>query len=165
MQTTDLLGRAIIDIHQHVVMKTMDGWLDEGDVWLTLDGGTVVGVPFSLDADVYVRTLPPHALSIFPSERPTIRGYRRFRKFWIPCSEPTAWDHRELRGQRIVDIISVGDDRYAYVALATGSLVSMVNVAPHGTGSAGVELVRSIAELEERWGAEIKRLSAGGRSA
>ncbi|MBK7554164.1 MAG: hypothetical protein IPI55_06095 [Flavobacteriales bacterium] len=159
MQVTDLIGRKLIDIHQHVTMRSMYGWLDEGDVWLTLDDGTVIGVPYLLEGEVDLRTLPVEARSIIPNERPMIQGYRRFWKFWIPFSKPAAWDHRELRGQEIVDVISVGDDRYAYILLANGNMVSKESVAPSGTGSAGVELVRSIEEFTSRWEGGMVRLS------
>lgn len=137
----------------------MNGWLDQGDVWLTLDDGTVIGVPFSLEREVDNRTLPAEAQSIIPNERPMVQGYRRFWKFWIPFYKPAAWDHRELRGQEIVDVISVGDDRHAYIVLVNGNMVSKCSVAPSGTGSAGVELVRSLTEFEAKWSEGIRRLS------
>ncbi len=158
MLVRDLIGRRLIDIHQHVTFRSMNGWLDQGDVWLTLDDGTVIGVPYSLEGEVDLRTLPVEARSIIPNERPMVQGYRRFWKFWIPFSKPAAWDHRELRGQEIVDVISVADDRHAYVVLANGNMVSKESVAPSGTGSAGVELVRSLNEFEAKWREEITRL-------
>lgn len=159
MQVKDLIGRRLIDVYQHVTMRSMNGWLDEGDVWLTLDDGTVIGVPYLLEGEVDLRTLPVEARSIIPNERPMIQGYRRRWKFWIPFSKPAAWDHRELRGQEIVDVISVADDRHAYLVLANGNMVSKCSVAPSGTGSAGVELVRSIQEFASRWEGEMERLS------
>ncbi|MBL7952398.1 MAG: hypothetical protein JNM62_11840 [Flavobacteriales bacterium] len=140
-------------------MNSMEGWLDEGDVWLTLNGGTVVGVPFALEGEVHVRTIPPEAGSIFPAQRAVRRGYRRCWMFWNPFTEKTELDISELRGQRIVDVITVSDERYAYITLGSGSLISMNSVAPHGTGAAGVELVRTLRELEERWGGDVQRLS------
>lgn len=159
MHVKDLIGRRLVDIHQHVTMRSMDGWLDEGDVWLTLDDGTVIGVPHGLMGDVWIRELPTEALSVIPNERPMIRGYRRCWKFRIPFSRPAAWDIRELRGQEIVDVISTGDDRYAYVALANDAMISMNAVAPSGTGSAGVELVRSLREFEIKREGTLERLS------
>ncbi len=159
MRIKDLIGRRVIDIHQHVTMRSMDGWLDEGDVWVTLDDGMIIDVPYDLDGVVHMRELPDEARSIFPDERPMIRGYRRVWKFWIPFSKPTAWDHREMRGQEIVDVVSVGDDRYAFIVLANGTMFSMTSVAPTGTGSAGVEIVRSLTEFETRWNGQMERLS------
>lgn len=156
----DIIGRKLVDIHQHVTQASLHGWLDEGDVWVTLDGGTVIGVPHGLDGDVWLRELPSEALSVIPQERVEIRGYRRWWKSWMPCSKPAPWDIRELRGQEIVDVIVVGDDRHAYIVLANDAMVSTNPVAPNGTGSAGVELRRSVREFEVQWEGMLQRLSA-----
>lgn len=159
MHVKDLFGRRLTNIHQHVTRRSIDGWLDEGDVWLTLDNGTVIGVPHGLMGDVWVRELPDEALPVIPDERQMIRGYRRWWKFWIPFSRPAAWDIRELRGKEIVDVISTGDDRHAYVVLANNAMISMNAVAPSGTRGAGIELVRSLREFEVEWEGTIWRLS------
>lgn len=159
MRVRDLIGRKLIDIHQHVTFRSMSGWLDEGDAWVVLDDGKVIGIPFSLDGDVWIRELPGTARSIFPTERPKVTGYRRWWKFWIPFSRPAEWDIRGMRGQRIVDVVSVSADCCAFIQLEGGSLFSVEQVAPHGTGSAGVVLIRSVEEFEARWGKEVQRLS------
>lgn len=159
MKVKDLIGHRVMDIREEVVLRDMDGWLDKGDAWVVLDDGKVIGIPFSLDGDVWIRELPGSARSIFPTGRPKVTGYRRWWKFWIPFSRPAEWDIRGMRGQRIIDVVSVSDDRCAFIQLEGGSLFSVEQVAPHGTGSAGVELIRSAEEFEARWGKEVQRLS------
>lgn len=134
----DLLGRSITAIA--VRFGCVDGELDTALCYLRLDTGVVINFPWPFDA---------------PAELvPTEVG--------MPLDLPTLTKIPFLLHQPIVDVVSYKEGEAllttCLLELANGYLLSEVQMAPSGTGAAGLWYFASITDVEARVGDDYRRL-------
>jgi hypothetical protein len=141
MRYTELTGRIITEVWEQVEMET--GGLDRAACIVLLDGRIPIGFPYAWDDEIHV-----HDASAIPPGFTPLRGNVR----------------RHIVGQTITGLIGFDEGGLfdkALLVLANGSLIGEINIAPNGTGHAGLWFFRSLAELELRAGTDHRNLIAG----
>jgi hypothetical protein len=157
MLIEELIGKTIQDIRVKIEVEAYG--LDKADVYVILDNDLIVGVPFTIEPaeQVWMRPLDNAAQSIVT--RTNIFGRSRDARTASP------------RGKKIVDLLSYlhCEDRdhieaaRPFIQLENGPLITEINVAPHGTGLAGLVLFNSLDELEKRHGSNYRRFTRMSR--
>ena len=157
MRARDLIGCRINDVRV-AMLWDVDG-LDHAEAWVVLDNGNIVSVPYAFGDVLQIHEFPTNSESIFPQAPPTSHGVRRERGQWLAYTEPASFDVSIMRGQKIVNLIRVPDSAAnAYIMLENGALFTHHLVAPHGTGTAGVEWEPNMDDLQSRWDADLEQL-------
>lgn len=143
MKLEDLIGKEITDLL--ISYKTENYGFDEADCYLVLNKNLTVGLPFSIDDEVWIRESDKIATSIFTT---SIGNQKNAGITW-------------LIGSKITDFIQFpeGDTDKAFVELSNGMIITEIPVAPNGTGLAGLAIFESIQKLEARFGDRYTRLS------
>lgn len=138
MKLLELVGEKIKDIF--IAYKYESGGLDQADCFLVLHSDLVIGIPFSADEEVWIRELDRYAESIFGKVRKKDKDIG-------------------IKNQKIVNLIDIGEvgDKMC-IELENGKIITEINIAPNGTGHAGLWIFNSIYELEERHGSSYQRL-------
>src|SRR6218665_727302 len=109
---------------------------DCADCCLVLENNVVIGIPFDLDGDVWIRN------------ENDLTGKH------INNSQITDL----LRGTTIVGLLCYEDEDRVFIELDNGNIITERTIAPQGTGRAGLWVYDSLTALEENKGKEYTRL-------
>jgi len=128
LRRQEVIGSPIRRVRYEYRVKSIDGWLDVGQTYFTLESAVSFGIPNSGD-DAFQAVKVPYGSRSLPTE-----------------------DRNRLVGDYIVDAyrcLHEGEEsgEQAVLQLASGAFVTEIAAAPHGTGSVGL-YVRSPAEWE-----------------
>lgn len=164
MEIAELIGKRVTDIFQ--VLDLEVGGLDKGDCYIELDNELVVGIPYALNDDVWIKEVPFEADSVF-IDLSDIPIYDVKSFLGIKYTKPSHFKENKikyLKDQRIMDFLWFDDEdfkfsNHVYFLLENGYIFTQTLVAPHGLGMAGLNYYYSIAHFEEQVGKKYKRLT------
>ena len=111
--------------------------MDTADCCLMLANNIVIGIPFGLDEDVWIRN------------ESDLAGKRL-------ANTP---EINSLKGSVITGLICYEDEDKAFMELDNGKIITEITMAPQGTGRAGLWIFGSLADLENRQGSKYSRLN------
>lgn len=159
MTAHDIIGKTITNIYQ--TLETEVGGLDRGDCFVELDHELVIGIPDSLESNVWVRELPFEAESVF-KDVSDIPWYKVRKIFGIPCYRLSHYKENKvkyLKDQKIIDFLWYEEDDelsgQGYLLLQNGYAICQCSIAPHGLGLAGLNYYESLDQLESHRGKEL----------
>lgn len=181
MNTKDLIGNIITNIF--VWSELEFGGLDRASVFIELNHRDIIRIPWGMDDEDLQCDLNIKAESLFedlsdipivsiaPNNRTPsfIKQLRNFiglnlrsdNKFKIIKTKYIENKVKYLRNQKIVDFIMfVDSESTGCLELENGYIITETMVAPHGTGTAGLNFYTSISHFEEYCGTDYRRLIA-----
>jgi len=134
LELSGLIGEKVVDIL--ISMESEPYGFDCADCCLVLENNVVIGIPFDLDGDVWIRN------------ENDLTGKH------INNSQITDL----LRGTTIVGLLCYEDEDRVFIELDNGNIITEITIAPQGTGRAGLWVYDSLTALEENKGKEYTRL-------
>jgi hypothetical protein len=119
LQRSDVVGSRIARVRSHLHFNAIDGWLDEGRVFFTLESGASFELPASSAEALQTVEVP------------------------LAARDASQWER--LIGQTIVEVLrqlyrGETDSDSAVLQLGADCFVTETVVAPHGTGAVGLHV-------------------------
>jgi len=132
MLIKDLIGKTVTNFY--AIFGEEQGWLDTADCMIELDNNLLIAFPYGFSDEVWIREFDPSAENLFKNST-QIRGLKISNFLW--------YDDESEKG---------------FFLLENGSLITETTMSPKGTGLAGINYYKSLQEILDFKGNDIKKL-------